>query len=340
MAVKDINTPAVAGQIDAANELRKSSDATKAQIAYNKAAEAAAQQAAEPVVAPPTGNPSKVSAPVITNLTFEDRLRDRFEKEYAEEKRKEEERLKKTRLGYGISGIAASIGDMVRASEGAPVNPRDWQKIYDDLTAQEKANINNYQVRMAKLREDARADRKAAAAAAASAEATKQQRDYEVVKDYIERNFKGDQAEKDRMLKWLSETMKAESREKVANIKAKGNSRKSNQYTTTMLGDTSYQIPKGETFKNYVYSVLSVLDNDASYNGSKKTVTITQDGTLETDPFGFYNKNIIDILRNNWDDLTPQAKKEIETSVYGHGGVKGNNAPGGGWDGGDGDYDD
>jgi hypothetical protein len=75
------------------------------------------------------------------------------------DKEQEARRIARERLGHGIAGLAASIGDMVRASEGAPVSQRDWQRIYDNLNAQERANINNYQVRLAKLNEDARQER-------------------------------------------------------------------------------------------------------------------------------------------------------------------------------------
>ena len=98
-----------------------------------------------------------------------DLFRERQEREYKRDFEKEKRRLERARLGQGIAGLAATIGDMVRASEGAPVSQRDWQRIYDNLTAQEKANINNYQVRMAKLNDDIRQQRMAEAQMAAAA---------------------------------------------------------------------------------------------------------------------------------------------------------------------------
>ncbi|MBQ2048388.1 MAG: AMP-binding protein, partial [Schwartzia sp.] len=107
--------------------------------------------------------------------SLQERMYERQERQAAIDRDKEARRLKMERLGTGIADLSASIGDMIRAHEGAPVSPRDWQRIYDSLTAQEKANINNYQVRMAKLNEDRRQERMAAAKAAADAQKAAQE---------------------------------------------------------------------------------------------------------------------------------------------------------------------
>ena len=98
----------------------------------------------------------EVYTPETDTRTWEERFYDRESKRAQVERDKEAKRLQRERLGRGFAGLAATIGDMIRASEGAPVSPRDWQRIYDNLTAQEKANINSYQVRMAKLNDDLR----------------------------------------------------------------------------------------------------------------------------------------------------------------------------------------
>lgn len=86
--------------------------------------------------------------------SFLDILREREMRQAEIDRATEERRINRARLGRGIADLAASVGDMIRASEGAPVSQRDWQRKYDELTAQEKANLDNYRLRMAKIRDD------------------------------------------------------------------------------------------------------------------------------------------------------------------------------------------
>lgn len=263
---------------------------------------------------PPTGNPEEVSAPVKQAVNVMDLFRARQEKELEEEKEREARRLEMQRLGTGFAGLAASIGDMVRASEGAPVNPRDWQRIYDNLTAQEKANVNNYKVRMDKLREDARADRMAAAQAAAKAEAAKQKRDYEAMKWRIERDEKLSEADKKRLLDWW-----------IANLdKGDGSGSgggSSSKYDRYVVGDTGYDIPKGRSGVNFVNAVVGTLRK------AGKNISITNMSELEKDPQGYFDRVAYKYIVAGWNELDAATQKEIHRLAQAYGGVKAGTFP-------------
>lgn len=111
---------------------------------------------------------------------------ERDERKAAIDLRNKNREIERARNRQSIAGLAAMIGDMIRASEGARVDPRDWQQMYDNLSAQEKANVNNYQIRMQKIADDIkqqrmlekqRADAKAAAQLKLDADAAEKEKD-------------------------------------------------------------------------------------------------------------------------------------------------------------------
>ena len=59
-----------------------------------------------------------------------------------------------------MSELGALIGDIIKASGGAVVTPRDLQSKYDQLSKQEQANYDAYLARMEKIKADAEAERK------------------------------------------------------------------------------------------------------------------------------------------------------------------------------------
>ena len=241
------------------------------------------------------------------------------------DREREQRRIQGERLGRGIGDLAATIGDMVRASEGAPVSQRDWQRIYDNLTAQEKANVNNYQVRMAKLRQEVLAERarQQAAAAAAAEKAAERQHDWQKLNANL--TFKGKEGALERQLKW-----------DIANLKDKkdryyyylrwgqgGANDKSKTHTLILLGDKAMMVPKSQTFTNAFNAIKEILTKESNYletakdeNGKFPKVSLLQSvPELETDPQAYYNRNIQAILSENWNDLTPTAKAAIEKKL-------------------------
>lgn len=92
--------------------------------------------------------------------TFEELMAQR-EQARAELDYKNQQRLiERKRNLQGLSELGAMIGDIIKASGGAVVTPRDLSAKYDQLSKQEQANYNAYLARMEKIKADAEAERK------------------------------------------------------------------------------------------------------------------------------------------------------------------------------------
>lgn len=204
-------------------QIETAQNATKGLIAATNAAQADAAVAEQ-------------MQPINQTIDFLNLYNKRQAAELAREKEKETKRINLERLGHDIASIAASVGDMTRASEGAPVAPRDWQRTYDNLTAQERANIDNYRVRMAKLHEDEKNARMAQAQAQAKAIGEKQKQDYDLKKLMFELGWKGDQASYERAKDIFLKMLDSQSRANVANIYNEG---KKAQYDAKLKAYTS-----------------------------------------------------------------------------------------------------
>lgn len=92
--------------------------------------------------------------------TFEELMAQR-EQARAELDYKNQQRLiERKRNLQGLSELGAMIGDIIKASGGAVVTPRDLSAKYDQLSKQEQANYDAYLARMEKIKADAEAERK------------------------------------------------------------------------------------------------------------------------------------------------------------------------------------
>ena len=207
--------------------LQEAQQATKGQIAATNAAQADAAVAEQ-------------MQPINQAVDFLNLYNQRQAAELAREKEKEDKRIRWERLGHDIASIAASVGDMTRASEGAPVSPRDWQQTYDNLSAQARANIDNYRVRMAKIHEDEKAARMAQAQAQAKAIGDRQKQDFDIKKLMLELGWKGDQASFERALKILLNDQDNASRENIAYINANGSGGGRAQTNIPMFGTVKF----------------------------------------------------------------------------------------------------
>jgi hypothetical protein len=97
------------------------------------------------------------------NETFEEKLARRERERERMELEVQQKALERQRLRLGLADFAAGIGDMLKASGGAVVTPRDYQRMYDSLTAQHQKNFDGYLARMQALKEQERAKAKEAA---------------------------------------------------------------------------------------------------------------------------------------------------------------------------------
>lgn len=68
--------------------------------------------------------------------------------------------IERAKNRLGLADLAAVIGDMTKAAGGGVVTKRDYENKYKALTEQQQKNFANYQARMQKLKDEARADQK------------------------------------------------------------------------------------------------------------------------------------------------------------------------------------
>lgn len=144
--------------------------------------------------------------------TFEEKLA-RQERAREELRHINEQRaIQRQQSRLGLAELAAGIGDMIKASGGAIVTPRDYKAMYDSLTEQQRVNYNNYLARMQALKEQEKAKQKEAADRAYQEKmlATQHERDMEKLlqaqgfqagEAQKERNWKSYEASLDRALK-------------------------------------------------------------------------------------------------------------------------------------------
>ena len=94
--------------------------------------------------------------------TFEEKLarRARLEEEMRLQSQQRELQRQKARLG--LAELGAGIGDIIKASGGAVVDRRNYQDMYNQLTAQQQKNFDNYLARMQALKEQEKAKQRLA----------------------------------------------------------------------------------------------------------------------------------------------------------------------------------
>jgi hypothetical protein len=85
--------------------------------------------------------------------TFEEMAARRARLEEEMKLQAQQKELERQRLRTGIADFAAGIGDMVKAAGGANVSQRDYQDMYDKLTAQQQLNFNNYLTKMQAMKD-------------------------------------------------------------------------------------------------------------------------------------------------------------------------------------------
>ena len=135
------------------------------------------------------------------NETFDEKL-SRKEREQARIDLLTQQRaLERQRARTGLADLAAGIGDMIKASNGAIVTPRDYQAMYDTLTAQQKVNYNNYLARMQAMKEAEKAKAKEAADRAYNERLLATQHERDIEKLLQAQVFQAGESQKDRDLK-------------------------------------------------------------------------------------------------------------------------------------------
>lgn len=226
--------------------------------------------------------------------SWEDRWFEHQAKQYALERDQEQRRLKGQMLGRGIGDLAATIGDMVRASEGAPVTQRDWQKYYDQLTAQEQANVNNYRIRMQKLAEDQmklHQQQKAPAAAAAEKAAERKAKAEEAEKA---RQWKSEEDAAWRQLRWYIANLQKKNAYNIALLQYGNGAKKGG--ADIVIGDKRYHFKTAYDLEAFINAFDGIIRDKANYPAGAKVPTVN--------------------IQDNWD--TQRRKQELQNFVIGY----------------------
>lgn len=196
-------------------------------------------------------------------------------KQLEQEKERELKRLEGKRFGKSLGDLANVIGDMIQASNGAVVLPRDVQKKYDNLSAQQKQIIDNYWAKMDGLRREQEA--KDAAAAQAERDAEKEAARLKQQREIAEKQEQGrnDRAAADlEYKKWKTEQDNA-AKIKIAQEKAIAiaNKKTTDKDTIITYSGVEYTIPNNAYFdritrlyaylnKNKLFPIESNVDEN------------------------------------------------------------------------------
>ena len=94
--------------------------------------------------------------------TYEEMMARREKAEEAMRLQSQQKALARQQARLGLADLAAGIGDIIKASGGALVDRRDYKAMYDQLTAQQQTNFNNYLARMEALKQEEKAKQRLA----------------------------------------------------------------------------------------------------------------------------------------------------------------------------------
>lgn len=94
--------------------------------------------------------------------TYEEMMARREKAEEAMRLQSQQKALARQQARLGLADLAAGIGDIIKASGGALVDRRDYKNMYDQLTAQQQTNFNNYLARMEALKQEEKAKQRLA----------------------------------------------------------------------------------------------------------------------------------------------------------------------------------
>ena len=142
--------------------------------------------------------------------TYEEMLDRREKAEEALRLQTEQRALDRQRARTGLADLAAGIGDMIKASNGAIVTPRDYKAMYDSLTEQQKTNYNNYLARMQAMKEAEKAKAKEDADRAYQEKLLAEQRAYQMAQDKAQRDWQAGEYKKNRDAELAAAAIKAQ----------------------------------------------------------------------------------------------------------------------------------
>jgi hypothetical protein len=243
------------------------------------------------------------------NETFEEKLARKERERERIDLLTQQKALQRQQARSGLADLAAGIGDMIKASGGAIVNPRDYRAMYDSLTEQQKTNYNNYLARMQALKEQEKAKRKEAADRAYQEKMLATQHERDMEKLLQAQGFQAGESALDRDLK--RELLEKELKAKKAIAKLGEDAEVAKKVTAAQLEamKNNVNIPVG----NKTYTFGNKEASNAAINamhGKLWNVLIDEDGNYKP-PYSTIIKN----LEGNGVEKTEQLRAVVNAAL-------------------------
>lgn len=217
----------------------------------------------------------------------------------------EQKALQRQQARLGLADLAAGIGDMIKASGGAIVTPRDYQAMYNSLTEQQKTNYNNYLARMQALKEQEKAKQKEAADRARQDRLLAEQRAYQEEQARKAQEFQARENQKNR--EWEDNKREDEQAHQISMLMSKIGSEGT---ADVIKGDGLYINNTRHQSDDSIAIALYTKLNGAKYkNGRKIVLSPLPENLADVDKTAI-RLNVQKVL-DNYDDLP----KELQTSV-------------------------
>lgn len=241
--------------------------------------------------------------------TYEEILADRQRAQDELRYANEQKALQRQQARLGLADLAAGIGDMIKASGGAIVTPRDYRAMYDSLTEQQKTNYNNYLARMDALKAEQKAKQKEAADRAYQEKLLATQHERDMEKLLQAQGFQAGESQKDRDLK--RELLEKELKVKEAIAKLGEDAELANKLTAAQLEamKSNVNIPVGDktyTFGNKEASNAAIN----AMHGRLWNVLIDENGNYKP-PYSTIIKN----LEGNGVEKTEQLRAVVNAAL-------------------------
>lgn len=218
----------------------------------------------------------------------------------------EQKALQRQQARLGLADLAAGIGDMIKASNGAIVTPRDYQAMYNSLTEQQKTNYNNYLARMQALKEQEKAKQKEAADRAYQEKQIAEQRAWQEAQTAEQRAWQEEQNKKNR--DWQNANREDEQAHQLEVLGVKMSGADVNKVAkgeSVFIGNTPY--PSSDSIALALYTKM----NGAKYKNGKTIKLLPLPENLTDTGMIPIRLNVQNAL-DNFNDFPDELQNEIK----------------------------
>jgi hypothetical protein len=241
--------------------------------------------------------------------TYEELLAGQQKKQQELDYINQQKALARQQARLGLADIAAGIGDIIKASGGALVDKRDYQDMYNRLTAQQQKNFDNYLARMEALKQEEKAKQRLAEERAYQEKMLATQHERDIEKLLQAQGFQAGESALDRDLK--RELLDKELNAKKAIAKLGEDAEVAKKVTAAQLEamKNNVNIPVG----NKTYTFGNKEASNAAINamhGKLWNVLIDEDGKYKP-PYSTIIKN----LEGNGVEKTEQLRAVVNAAL-------------------------